>query len=93
VCFNILQCVATGSEESTVIVWEVDVALCCSVLQCVAVCRSVLQCVAECCSVLKSVAEIVWEADILKRQLATHCTVRNDYRADFLRLHSMTRAY
>ena len=29
-----------------------NVALCCSVLQCVAVCCSVLQCVAVCCSVL-----------------------------------------
>jgi len=29
-----------------------DVAVCCSVLQCVAVCYSVLLCVAVCCSVL-----------------------------------------
>ena len=32
------------------------VAVCCSVLQCVAVCYSVLQFVAVCCSVLKCVA-------------------------------------
>jgi len=30
-----------------------NVAVCCSVLQCVAVCCSVLQCVAVCCSVLQ----------------------------------------
>jgi len=35
-----------------------NVAVCCSVLQCVAVCCSVLQCVAVCCSVLQCVA--VW---------------------------------
>jgi len=33
-----------------------DVAVCCSVLQCVAVCCSVLQCVAVCCSVSQCVA-------------------------------------
>jgi len=33
-----------------------DVAVCCSVLQCVAVCCSVLQCAAVCCSVLQCVA-------------------------------------
>jgi len=32
------------------------VAVCCSVLECVAVCYSVLQCVAVCCSVLQCVA-------------------------------------
>jgi len=35
---------------------KVEVAVCCSVLQCVAVCCSVLQCVAVCCSVLQCVA-------------------------------------
>jgi len=69
------------------------VAVCCSVLQCVALCRSMLQCVAVCCSVLQCVAEIVWEVDILKTQLATQCAMQNDYRADFLRLQSMARAY
>ena len=34
----------------------VNVAVCCSVLQCDAVCCSVLQCVAVCCSVLQCVA-------------------------------------
>jgi len=34
----------------------VNVAVCCSVLQCVAVCCSVLQCAAVCCSVLQCVA-------------------------------------
>ena len=33
-----------------------DLAVCCSVLQCVAVCCSVLQCVAVCCSVLQCAA-------------------------------------
>ena len=32
------------------------VAVCCSVLECVAVCYSVLQCVAVCCNVLQCVA-------------------------------------
>jgi len=62
-------------------------------LQCVAVCCSVSHCAAVCCSVLQCVAEIVWEVDILKTQLATQCTMQNDYRADFLRLQSMARAY
>jgi len=49
--------------EEDVISWISDpkmglaeVAVCCSVLQCVAVCCSVLQCGAVCCSVLQCVA-------------------------------------
>ena len=36
--------------------WCVELAVCCSVLQCVAVCCSVLQCVAVCSSVMQCVA-------------------------------------
>jgi len=39
------------TENSFELAHTPEVAVCCSVLQCVAVCRSVLQCVAVCCSV------------------------------------------
>jgi len=63
----VLQCVVVQTYEN--VCYEVAVAVCCSVLQCVAVCCSVLQCVtvlthenvccgvalALCCSVLQCV--------------------------------------
>ena len=42
-----------------------QVAVCCSVLQCVAVCCSVLQCVAVCCSVFYSVLQCVTHFETL----------------------------
>jgi len=86
-CSSLLQCVTMWCRESykALSVRQVDtLALCCSLLQCDAVCCSVLQCssmlqfVAVCCNVvqgeLQSAVCVVWQVDILKRLLATHCS-------------------
>jgi len=49
-------CTSATDPRALLKLSRLDVAVCCSVLQCIVVCCSVLQCVAVCCSVLQCVA-------------------------------------